>query len=253
MMSRGASTATSLQTAVTPGTLPCMTTDANGRPESWFWAHDVRPEQIASLVTPGMRLIRLSSYGAGPGRRFAALLYQDGRADSGYELDLDGPTLPPATAITVDDSGPAPLFAIVLKPATESNVYVDLDEAAATALLAEHGGAADIATYRTGGARQYAVVLDLGSATSLIANVTMDELTERLRDLDAVPIRLRAHDGEPRFTALAWRTDRSGWFWYTDLDADQVARVLERHGCYPVDLDASRTAAGVRFTVVMRR
>jgi len=230
-----------------------MTTDASSRPESWFWAHDARPEHIASLVTPGVRLVRLSAYGAGPGRRFAALVYGDGRADAGYELDLDGAAIPHAAAITVDDSGPAPLFSIVLDPAPGSNVHIDLDEAAATTLLVEHGGAADIATYRTGGARRYAIVLDGGSATTLIADVTMDQLDERLRDLDAVPIRLRAHAGEPRFTAVALRTDRDGWFWYADLDADQVAHELERHGSYPVDLDATRTADGVRFTVVMRR
>jgi hypothetical protein len=229
-----------------------VTTDAGDRPESWFWAHDARAEHIASLVTPGMRLIRLSAYGAGPRRRFAALLYRDGRADGGYQVDLDGPALPHAAAITVDDSGPAPLFTIVLNPAPGSNVHVDLDEAATTALLAEHGGAADIATYRTGGVRRYAVALAGGSATTLIANVTMDQLTQRLRDLDAVPIRLRAHAGEPLVTAVARRADRSGWFWYADLDADQVARELERNGCYPVDLDAVSTAEGVRFTVVMR-
>jgi hypothetical protein len=225
----------------------------HSRQFGWLWSHDIRPDQVGCLAAPGRRLIRLSSYGSGSARRFAALLY-DGD-ESAYRLDLDSTALGTcagASAVTADDEG---RFSVVLGDAP-STVYADLDEEAAHALTAGGRRITDLATYLVDGARRYAVVLDTRTGPGwLLTNLTGRQLNGRLRRLHAVPVRLRAHpgDAEPRFSAVAEPDDGGSWFWYADLDADRVAHRLEAKRAYPVDLDAIRRAVGVRFTVVMRR
>jgi hypothetical protein len=71
----------------------------------------------------------------------------------------------------------------------------------------------------------------------------------------ATVARLRAYvqDGQPLLTAVA-EPDAGGFSaWYADLNPDGVARQLERHRAYPIDLDATCDERGVRYTVVMRR
>jgi hypothetical protein len=61
-------------------------------------------------------------------------------------------------------------------------------------------------------------------------------------------------DGRQLFAAVAEKSNvgKEAW-WYTDIDADTVARQLDRNNAYPIDLDATRTEQGIRFTVVMYR
>src|SRR5438874_2505951 len=79
-------------------------------PESWFWSHDIRPEQVGSICMPGMRLIRLSCYGHGEARRFAALVYQEPGPERTYLLDVaidvaGGELTGTPVAVTADDAG----------------------------------------------------------------------------------------------------------------------------------------------------
>src|SRR5262245_19706364 len=89
---------------------------ARKAPDAWFWSHDIRSDQIKHVVTPGMHLMRLSSYGSGERRRFAALLYKEPGPERGYAFDLTAAALESQlresgarpVAITVDsgvDSG----------------------------------------------------------------------------------------------------------------------------------------------------
>jgi Bacterial tandem repeat domain 1 len=233
-------------------------------PEAWFWSHDIRSNQIDHVVTPGMRLIRLSSYG-GERRRFAALIYKEPGPERTHALELEAEALAAQlretgarpVAITTDpgDAGPR-RFSVVLEtgPGPLCSVHVDLDEAGVRALLDDRHVIADFVTYLAGGTRRYAVILEERAGPSWwLTGVTALELDARLLELDATLVRLREYQSGDRreLAAVAERIKLPGWAWYADLDGDAVARNLESNDAYPVDLDATRSERGVRFTVVM--
>jgi hypothetical protein len=235
-------------------------------PESWFWSHDIKPDQIDSILMPGMRLVRLSSYGTGAGRRFAGLVFKEPGPERAYALDLDAAALAARVqdagarpvAITVDVNDGQPRFSVVLEtgPGPLSSVHVDLDDAGARALIDDHHGIADLATYVVAGTRRYAVIVEERPGPSwLFTGVTAHELDAKLVELDAVLVRVRAYTnaGRHQLAAVAERSKLTGWAWYADLDGDAVARNLEHNSAYPFDLDATRGDRGVRFTVVMYR
>jgi hypothetical protein len=234
---------------------------ADGSPRAWFWSHDIEPDQIDSIATPGTRLARLSSYRSGDRRRFAALVYLDAGPQRSYALDLDAEALRSVTgrpvAITVDERGPA-RFTVVLEPepGPAAEVHPDLDEGGVRALLDGSRRIVDLATYADSEVRRYAVVVADGAAgSSFITGVTADELDDRLRGTGVEIRRLRAYreGGRSLLAAIAEPSRRAGRAWYSELDADGVARELERNDAYPVDLDATRDERGTRFTVVMSR
>lgn len=230
-------------------------------PEAWFWSHDIRPHQIDSVVTPGMRLMRLSSYGAGDRRRFAALIYKEPGPERSYVLDLDGAALVARlaesgarpVAITADDAG---RFSVVLEhgPGPLSSVHLDLEAGAVAALLDERHAIADVVTYVAGGSRKYAVILEERTGPQwFLTGVTAHQLDARLLELDAALVRLREYvdGGQPLLAAVAERSRNASWAWYADLDPDAVARNLENNDAYPIDLDATRNDRGLRFAVIM--
>ena len=236
-------------------------------PETWFWSHDIKSTQIDSVVMPGTRLIRLSSYGPADRRRFAALLYQDTGPERRYALDLDAAAL----AARLRDTGARPVaitagpaegdhgavrFSVVLEtgPGPLSSVHVDLDEAGVRALLDDRHCIADLTTYTAGGARRFAVIVEERTGPSwLFVGVSPAELDAQLLELGATLVRLRSYAGAEgaRLAAVAERVRVARWAWYADLDANGVARKLEDNAAYPVDLDAVRDDRGVRFSVVM--
>jgi hypothetical protein len=235
-------------------------------PETWYWSHDIKPDQIDTVVTPGTRLVRLSSYGPATRRRFAALVYREPGPPRSYALDLDAEALAARladtgarpVAITVDDAGAQPRFSVVLEtgPGPLCQVHTDLDEAGAQGLVDDGHGIADVATYVAGGARRFAAIVEERTGPSwLFTGLVAHELDARLLELDATLVRLRSYvdAGRPRLCAVAERGRVAGWAWYADLDADAVARNLEGNTAYPVDLDATRDDRGVHFTVVMYR
>jgi hypothetical protein len=160
-------------------------------------------------------------------------------------------------AITAD-SAPRPRLSMLVEsgPGASTRVAADLDEAGVRALLSEPAGIADITTYVVAGTRRYAVVLDQSAGPSLLfTGVTPRQLRRELRRSRATVVRLRAYvqDGQPLLAAVAERSGRGFSAWYADLSADGVARKLDRHRAYPVDLGATRDERGVRYSVVMRR
>jgi hypothetical protein len=238
---------------------------ARKAPEAWFWSHDIRSNQIDHVVTPGMRLMRLSSYGPRERRRLAALVYKEPGPERSYVLDLDAAALEAhlrdtgvrPVAITADD-GEVPRFSVVVEtgPGPLCSAHVDLDEAQARALIDERHGIADVVTYVAAGARKYAVIREERTGPSwLLTGVSAHELDAKLLELDATLVRLRAYvdGGRPALVAVAERAKVGSWAWYSDLDPDAVARNLEANEAYPVDLDATRHERGLRFTVVMYR
>lgn len=191
-------------------------------PTSWFWSHDIRPEQISGLLSPGDRLVRLSSYGS----RFAAVVHHGPGPRRSFVLDARPPAAG-AVSVTVDDEG---RFAVVVEDGARTELHTGLDETAVRAAV----GVLDIAPYTVAGQRVYAVVLGPGSGRVVTGRPPRTGVTRLRRDVAVVEA------GE--------RT-----WWYADLDADAVARKLTRHRAYPTDLDATRDERGVRFAVIMRR
>lgn len=235
-------------------------------PETWYWSHDIKSDQIDDIVAPGTHLMRLSSYGTGNHRRFAALVFKGPGPECSYALDLDAAAIEARlretrtrpVAITVDASGSQRRFSLILQkgPESLSNLYVDLDEARVHKLLDDRHGIADFATYVVDGARKYAVILEERSGPSwFFTHVTAHELDARLTQLSADLLRVRAYveDGQQRFAAVAERSSPGKWAWYAGLDADAVASKLDANNAYPFDLDATRDEHGVHFTVVMYR
>jgi hypothetical protein len=235
------------------------------RPEHWLWSHDIKPDQIASLGPPGWTLVSLSSYGDGDRRRFAAVLHKGPGTGRIPMLDLEASSIGTRlrharvspVAITADaDLRPHLSVLVESGPEAGTRVAAGLSEDELRALLEEPGGVADLTTYTVRGARQYAVVLDPRAAPSLLfTGVTDGQLRRELRRSGATVVRLRAYveDGQPLLAAVAERSARGFSAWYDGLDADGVARKLDRHRAYPADLGATRDDRGVRYTVVMRR
>jgi hypothetical protein len=238
-------------------------------PDTWFWSHDIQLDQIDSVVMPGMRLVRLASYGAGAQRRFAALIYQEAGPERRYALDLDAAQLADkladtgarAVGLTADTSSAIPRFSVVLEigPGPLSSVHVDLDDAGVRALLDDHHTIADLATYVVAGARKYAVIVEEREGPAwFFTGVTAHELDAQLLPLGAQLTRVRAYANGARkeLAAVAEKARATRWAWYADLDGDAVARNLESNDAYPYDLDVVRdpdNARGARFSVVMYR
>jgi Bacterial tandem repeat domain 1 len=238
---------------------------AKRTPDAWYWSYDIQAGDLPSVLTPGMRLIRLSAYRNGDKQRYAALVYQDSGPERKWLLDLEASAIEGALAaasaravsIAVDDAGPAPRFSLVTQvgPGPLSSLHVDLDDAAARALVDDAHGIVDFATYRVGGQRRYAVIREERSGPSWwLAGLTEHQLDRELIAHGAALTRVRSYvDGGVRyFTAVAEKLEGS-WAWYADLDADAVGRNLEANASYPVDLDTHRDERGLRFTVVMYR
>jgi hypothetical protein len=235
-------------------------------PEAWYWSYDIKPDDISSILVPGARLVRLSSYRKGPSPRFAALAYQEPGPPRRHALDLEAAAAASLVresgerpvGITVDTADGSPRFSLVLEtgPGPVAGLHLDLDEAAARALIDDEHGIVDLATYTAGGARRYAAIVGERTGPSwLFTGVTGPELDARLVEHGAALLRVRAYTEGNRqlFAAVAERADPGPWAWYPALDPDGVARTLERNEAYPVDLDATRDDQGLRFSVVMYR
>lgn len=240
------------------------------RPEHWLWSHDIEADQIARLGPAGWTLVSLSSYGPYDRRRFAAVLHQGPAAGRIAMLDLHqgeinerlaharvrpaaitaGPGLRPHMSLLVEsDSGRGP-------GTPPARVVTGLSGEQLRALAAEPGGITGITTYTVRGTRQYAVIHDRQAGPALVfTGVTAGELRGELRRARASVTLLRAYeeDGRQLLCAVAGRSVGGFSAWYAYLDADGVARKLDRHRAYPADLDAVRDERGVRYCVVMRR
>jgi hypothetical protein len=188
----------------------------------------------------------------GPARRYALLL------DAAAAMQRVRDTGERPVSITVDTSGEAPRFSLVLEagPGPLAALHVDLDEAGVRALLDDRHVIADLATYTAGGARRYAVIIEERTAQSwLFTGVTAPELDAKLLERGAALVRARGYveGGRRLFAAVAERMDPGPWAWYAGIDPEAVAQNLTKNGAYPVDLDASWEAGRLRFTVVMYR
>jgi hypothetical protein len=230
-------------------------------PESWFWSHDIDPNHVDDVLLPGTHLTRLSVYGNGTMRRFAAVAFREPGADSSYLLDVPAAELDAKVrdaearpvSITVDGTGEQPLFSLVMQkgPGSLTTMHVGLDEPGLTKLADDQHCIADFATYLVDGVRTYAAIVEERSGPSwVVANVTAAELDLKLLELGATLTRVRRLSGG-RFTAVAERLSVGRWAWYADLDSDAVAKNLNVNDSYPFDLEAHRDERGVRYNVVM--
>lgn len=238
-------------------------------PDSWFWSHDIESDQIDAVVMPGTHLVRLSSYGSGPKRRFAAVVFKEAGGPRHYLLDVAPDQLSnklaaaggrpvSVTAETLDDDI---RFSLVLAndgPAT--TLRTDLDDSGLAALVSSQFTIADLAVYYVGGVRKFAAIIeekaDPVAETWVLPNVSAHELDAKLLELGATLVRLRpfTDGGQRRFAAVLDRSSVGRWAWYSDVDGDTVAKHLNDSDAYPFDLEATRNDRGqVRFTVVMYR
>jgi hypothetical protein len=235
-------------------------------PEAWYWSYDISPEDLSTILVPGARLVRLSSYRKGTKPRLAALAYKETGAPRRHVLDLPAAAAAKLVAdtgerpvsVTVAPGDGPPQLSLVLEsgPGPVSRLELDLDEAAAHALLDGQHGITDLATYTVGGARKYAAIVDERATTSwLFTGVTQAELDAKLVEHGAALVRVRAYadGGRTLFAAVAERMDPGAWAWYPAIDAEEVSRKLEQNQAFPVDLDATRDDRGLRFSVVMYR
>lgn len=246
-------------------------------PESWFWSHDIEPDQIAeTLVVPGARMVRLASYGEGARLRFVNLIYKEPGSPHTWLLGLDAAavghklTESGGHPVSIDaylDAGGVRRYAVVTGqgPAPLTSLHVDLDEAGVRQLLEGGHRIVDFTTYLADGARRYAVIMEehrapgaAGASPSppsrwWLTGLEARQLDEKVLSLGARLWRVRGYTegGARRYAAVLEKATGGRWAWYADLDGDAVARKLEENHAYPVDIDPVREARPVRFNVVM--
>jgi hypothetical protein len=237
-------------------------------PRSWFWSHDIQPDQMADLAMPGMRLQRLASYrrGAQASRRFAALYYDDdgaiAAASRSWLVDADDDTAidhgPLAAGVSVDVA-PADgdvRFTLILEaqPNPARTLHTDLSAAGLTALLDGDHAVLDLATYLRDGTRLYAAVIehrdDQGS--SFFPELAQREVRATLGPRGVLPTRARAYHSPIgwRMAVVGERARGIAWSVHADVNADDVSSRLEQHRAYPLDLDAVGHGLSVRFSLV---
>jgi|GEM_PF-2254175 len=235
-------------------------------PESWFWSHDIDPHHIDDVLLPGMNLARLSVYGSGKNRRFAAIALREPEIEGVYlqdvaAADLDSKIVEAGArpvSITAADVDGQLRFSLTLQkgPGPKTSVHINLDETGLSQLVNDQHRIADFTTYVADDIRKYAAIVEERPGPSWIfTRVTAKELDAQLRKHDATPVRIRGfiEGGTRYFTAVAERFDVGAWHWYDDIDGDTVASKLDSNNAYPFDLEAYRNERGVRFTVVMYR
>jgi hypothetical protein len=237
-------------------------------PGSWFWSHDIEQSNISSLITPGTRLVRLSSYRNKDRLRYAALLYMESGPATRYSFDLSAKealdSLQNNTrrviSVTTDTHDETLKFSLITEEnvASTSTLKTDLDEAGLKGLVNGQQGITDLTTYSVSGKRLFAAIVEPRSTPSWVfVGVTASELDQQLRKLKAALVRLRSYQsigGKRLYTAVAEPVEAgTTTWWYADLSADEVASKLEDHDAYPVDLDAMDYNDKLRFTVIMRR
>jgi hypothetical protein len=236
-------------------------------PRSWFWSHDIQPDQIADLAMPGMRLRRLMSYrrGAQAARRFAAFYYDDDGAiasSRSWLIDVDAATAAAhgarAATVSVDvaPDGGAIGYTLVLEdqPTPTRALYPDLDTDGVTALLDGDRAIVDIATYQRDGQRCFAAIVEhrAGQGSVFFPALRGEEVRTALRARGVVPVRARAYHAPVgwRLDVVGERASGVGWSVHVDVDADDVAQRLERQHGYPLDLDAVGHGLSVRFALI---
>ena len=235
-------------------------------PESWFWSHDIEPNHIDDVLLPGMHLARLSVYGGGKNRRFAAISFRESGIESIYLQDIAAAELDSKIAdiqayplsITADEVNGQPYFSLVLQKGfgPKTSVHTNLDETGLSRLIDDQHRISDFTTYVAGGIRKYAAIVEERPGPSWVfIRVTAKELDANLREHDVTPVRVRgfSENGARYFTAIAEQLDVENWAWYDDIDGDTVVGKLESNNAYPIDLEAYRDERGVRYTVVMYR
>lgn len=235
-------------------------------PESWLWSHDIAPDYIDDVLMPGWHLTRLSSYGTGTNRRFAAIVYRQPGIEGHYLRDVTAAELDDKIAamnarpvsITAGETDNQARFTLALQQGSESKtkILIGFDEAGLSKSVNDQQRIADFTAYIDGGMRKYAAIVEERPGPSLIfSRVTAKELDAQLHKHGVTPVRIRgfSENGVRYFTAVAERLDIGKWAWYDDIDGDTVASKLESNKAYPFDLEAYRTAQGVRYTVIMYR
>ncbi|BBX62908.1 hypothetical protein MSAS_20820 [Mycobacterium saskatchewanense] len=237
-------------------------------PRYWFWSHDIRPDQVAGLAMPGMRLQRLVSYrrGAPASRRFAALYWDDDGAIAApsrtWLVDADAAAAaaagPRAAGVSVDvvpGSGEA-RFTLILEPQPDParTFHPDLSPAAVAELIDAGHTVVDLATYLRGGTRVFAAIVELrtGHHTSFFPALSHADVRRTLGPPGVLPTRVRAYHSPAgwRLAIVGERIRGTAWSVHVDLDGDDVSSRLEQHRAYPLDLDAVGHGLSVRFAVV---
>lgn len=235
-------------------------------PQSWLWSHDIAPDYIDDVLMPGWHLTRLSSYGTGTNRRFAAIVYLQPGIEGHYLRDVTAAELDGKIAamnarpvsIAAAETDDQARFTLALQQGSEpgTKVLTGLDEAGLNQLTNGRQRIADLTSYVSAGVRRYAVIVEERPGPSLIfSRITAKELDAQLRKHNVTPVRIRgfSEGGVRYFTAVAEHLDGGKWAWYDDIDGDAVASKLESNKAYPFDLEAYRTGQGVRYTVIMYR
>jgi hypothetical protein len=237
------------------------------KPRSWFWSHDIQPDQVAGLAMPGMRLQRLVSYrrGAQAERRFAAFYYDDEGATTPsrtWLIDADAATAGAhgqrAAAVSVDvipNSGEV-RFTLILDahPHPARVLHTDLSAGDVTALLDGDRAVVDLTTYQRDEKRCFAAILEpmVGDGSMFFPALHREEVRNTLRPHGVLPTRARAYHspGGWRIAVVAQRSAGTAWSVHVDVGADDVAQRLEQQRGYPLDLDAVGHGLSVRFALI---
>lgn len=117
----------------------------------------------------------------------------------------------------------------------------------------------DVQPYMVGGARRYAIVWVANSGNtfesdwSLLLNTSMQVVSDHLASGPWRLLDLEIEDGTGNVSAITVPRDGLGWYWFTNLQGDDVGTFAGQYASRIMDLERYTTASGaVRYGIVVR-
>lgn len=246
-------------------------------PTGWWWLTGVSEQAISDQVDLGFRVVDIEVENAAGPVFSAAFVRNDGDYQRGWwwyfgqtEAEVHQ-RMSEHNARLIDlepyETGSGIRYAIVLIPNTGSDeaadhgFETDRTFAQLQAFVNNPQGRRilDIQPYTINGQQRYAFIWvensgNLASGWWAWANTTPQTISEGLAANNARLIDLEPHDGTDTFTALAVPNDGNAWYWFFNMQFDDVDRLAHQFASRITDLQRYTTGGGqTRYAMVTRR
>lgn len=246
-------------------------------PTGWWWMTGASEQAINDRVDEGFRVVDIEVEDSAGTVFSAAFVRNDGDYQRGWwwyfgqtEAEVSQ-RMAQHNARLIDlepyETGAGIRYAIVLIPNTGSDEAADhgfetnqtFAELSAFVNNPQGRRILDIQPYTSNGQQRFAYIWvensgNLASGWWVWANATPEMISDGLTANNARLIDLEPHDGTNTFTALAVPNDGNAWYWFYNMQYDDVDRLAHQFASRITDLQRYTTQGGnTRYAAVLRR